>query len=436
MVSGLKLALLVSAIATITLSTISLLIVPYWQSVGQPKEEITTTQPKQEVITTTPSTEKPLKVHIHELYMEYEKNPNATLGKWMGKQVVTVGRFWGTRGENELLIYSFPYVITPIEVFASCPVKDKSIVDKVRYSERFVAVSGKIVKIGMFEVKIGGLPTQYTKVFELGLQDCTLLNLSEVKEFKAQFFKENWTLVIQNYAYNLEVKLRKANEPLGYGAPLISLNPLQREAKWNLFEATSKGGWFYPPGDYVLEVLEGGERVLANWTFKVLGLQTILETLRFEITDVKGQWLSESQYRLDMIQVKFYNAGPVPTMVYILRPKSIVYRAEGGQEVVYHNLRLVVFNTTEETGVYILEPELVVLAASTERTRCLLNIPQDEIHFKLIQGVEEKLGLYASCGSISTNVEGEKVEIVLMVKDGAGNILELARIYYNIPPKG
>jgi hypothetical protein len=413
MVLGLKLALLVSVIAIIALLTIFLFIVPYWQSIGQPKQEVIT------------STEKPLKVHIHELYWEYEKNPNATVEKWMGKQIVTVGMFWTTREEKELLIYPY-YVTTPIQVFASCPVKDKSVVDKVRYGERFIAVSGKIVKIGIFEEVIP-FPTQYIKVFELGLQDCTLLNLSEVKEFKAQFSKENWTLVIQNYAYFLEVKLRKANEPIGYGPPLITINPLQREAKWSLFEALSGGAWYYPPspGDYVLEVLEVvgmSERVLANWTFKVLGVETILKTIRLEITDVKGQWLSENQYQLDRIQVKFYNAGSDSTMVYILA-------AKGGYP------KLVAFNTTEETGVYILEPELVVFADTTERTRCLLNITQDEIHFKLTKGVEEKLEFYTSCGLPISNVEGERIEIALIVKDGNGNILELARIYYTIPPK-
>jgi len=429
MVLSLKLALIVSAIATIALLTTFLFIVPYWQSIWQPKQEVTT----------TPSIEKPLKVHIHELYWEYEKNPNATVEKWMGKKVVTVGMFWGTRGENELLLYSFPYVITPIQVFASCPVKDKSVVDKVRYGERFIAVSGKIVKIGIFEEVIP-FPTQYIKVFELGLQDCTLLNLSEVKEFKAQFSKENWTLVIQNYAYSLQVKLKKANESIGYGPPLITLNPFQREAKWSLFEALSGGAWYYPPppGDYVLEVLEivgMSERVLANWTFKILSSETILKTIRLEITDVKGQWLSENQYRLDRIQVNFYNVGPDPTMVYILKPKSIIYTAEGGEKVVYGNLKLVVFNTAEETGVYILEPELVVFVATKERARCLLNITQEEMHFKLTKGVEEKLEFYTSCGMYMYNVEGEKIEIALIVKDGAGNILELARIYYTIPPK-
>jgi len=133
--------------------------------------------------------------------------------------------------------------------------------------------------------------------------------------------------------------------------------------------------------------------------------------------------------------VNFYNVGPDPTMVYILKPKSIIYTAEGGEKVVYGNLKLVVFNTAEETGVYILEPELVVFVATKERARCLLNITQEEMHFKLTKGVEEKLEFYTSCGMYMYNVEGEKIEIALIVKDGAGNILELARIYYTIPPK-
>jgi hypothetical protein len=215
------------------------------------------------------------KVHIHEIYEEYEKNPEGTTKKWIGQKVIAIGIFWQTRGEDELLIYPFPYVIRPIQVFASCPVKDKKLINKVRYGDRFVAITGKVNKIGIFEgMTRAPAPTEFYKFFELGLKDCELLNRKEVSELRANFSKETWTLEIENYGYSLEVWLRKIEEAPGElnRWKIFSMNPFERKAKLDAKESILGG--FKRPGEYVLEIIDGEStienlKVLKSWKLKL-----------------------------------------------------------------------------------------------------------------------------------------------------------------------
>jgi hypothetical protein len=215
------------------------------------------------------------KVHIHEIYDEYEKNSEGTTKKWLGQKVITIGIFWQTRGEDELLIYPFPYVIKPIQIFASCPVKDKKLIDKIRYGDRFVAIAGKVNKIGIFEgMTRSPAPTEFYKFFELGLKDCGLLNRNQVRELKANFSKETWILEIENYGYSLEVWLRKVEEVPGElnRWKIFSMNPFERKAKLNAKESILGG--FKRSSDYVLEIIDGestieNPKVLKSWEFKL-----------------------------------------------------------------------------------------------------------------------------------------------------------------------
>jgi hypothetical protein len=238
------------------------LIFPQKQILEKSLEKITPTE-----------LENVAKVHIHEIYDEYEKNPEGTTKKWIGRNVITIGIFWQTRVGNELLIYPFPYVIKPIQIFASCPVKDKKLIDKIRYGDRFVAITGKVNKIGIFE-GMTPLPTEFYKFFELGLKDCELLNRKEVSELKANFSKETWTLEIENYGYSLEVWLRKVEEVPGElnRWKIFEMNPFQRKVKLDAKESILGG--FKRPGDYVLEIIDGestieNPRVLKSWKFKI-----------------------------------------------------------------------------------------------------------------------------------------------------------------------
>jgi hypothetical protein len=215
------------------------------------------------------------KVHIHEIYDEYQKDPEGASKKWMGQNVITIGIFWQTRGENEILIYPFPYVTTPIQVFASCPVKNKNLISKIRYGDRFVAITGRVNKIGVFEgMTLPPAPTEFYKFFELGLKDCELLDRREISELKTNFSKENWTLEIENYGYSLEVWLRKLEEVPGElnRWKIFSMNPFERKVKLDAKESILGG--FKRPGDYVLEIIDGespieNPKVLKSWKFKI-----------------------------------------------------------------------------------------------------------------------------------------------------------------------
>jgi hypothetical protein len=216
------------------------------------------------------------KVHIHEIYDEYQKDPEGAMKKWMGQNVITIGIFWQTRGENEILIYPFPYVTTPIQVFASCPVKNKNLISKIRYGDRFMAITGRVNKIGVFEgMTLPPAPTEFYKFFELGLKDCELLDRREISELKANFSKENWTLEIENYGYYLEIWVRNIK-----GVPageldrwkIWGMNPFERKLKLDLRESILGG--FKRPGDYVLEIIDGestieNPKVFKSWEFKI-----------------------------------------------------------------------------------------------------------------------------------------------------------------------
>ena len=148
-------------------------------------------------------------------------------------------------------------------------------INKIRYGDRFVAIAGKVNKIGIFEgMTRSPAPTEFYKFFELGLKDCELLNRKEVRELKANFSKENWTLEIENYGYLLEVWMRKVEEVPGElnRWKIFSMNPFERKVKLNLKESILGG--FKRLGDYVLEIIDGestieNPKVLKSWEFKI-----------------------------------------------------------------------------------------------------------------------------------------------------------------------
>jgi len=149
------------------------------------------------------------------------------------------------------------------------------LINKIRYGDRFVAIAGKVNKIGIFEgMTRSPAPTEFYKFFELGLKDCELLNRKEVRELKANFSKENWTLEIENYGYLLEVWMRKVEEVPGElnRWKIFSMNPFERKVKLNLKESILGG--FKRLGDYVLEIIDGestieNPKVLKSWEFKI-----------------------------------------------------------------------------------------------------------------------------------------------------------------------
>ncbi len=341
------------------------------------------------------------KIHIHELYNEYKENPEATVEKWKGKPVIILGMIWGGLRGNVLYIYSFPYIVTPIELSASCPIEDRKLLSELESMGRrgrnaswelFVALSGRIAAIE--------LSTQYNR-FEVKLEGCRLLKVAEVREFRAQFFKENWSLVVQNYGYSLGLWIRRVDEP-PFGGPPSILNPLQREARINLFDTVFSG--FRRPGDYVLEIVNTGEStnenviVLASWTFRIPGLEATETSISAE-----GLWLPNTdQYYLHKIHVKFRNPGSDPAIVYIRSPEEHV-------------------------------AELAIITSTGERARCTLS--SIYIYIILMKGEEKTFETYAQCKEpISRNINGEEVELTLIIKEG-GREMEIARTKYTIPPR-
>jgi hypothetical protein len=164
---------------------------------------------------------------------------------------------------------------------ASCPLKDKKLIEKIRSGDNFVAITGRVNKMEILEGSTSGGfppialgPPQYFKFFELGFKDCKLIDKEQVRELKANFSKENWTLEIENYGYSLEVWLRKVEEVPGElnRWKIFSMNPFERKVKLDVKESILGG--FKRPGDYVLEIIDGestieNPKVLKSWQFKI-----------------------------------------------------------------------------------------------------------------------------------------------------------------------
>jgi hypothetical protein len=221
------------------------------------------------------------KVHIHEIYDEYKKNSESATNKWIGQKVVTIGFALMRPDKNELVVYPSTYVAREIGILASCPWKDKKLFEKIRSGDNFIAISGSIDKMGIFEGSTSGGfppiafgPPQYFKFFDLVLKDCELVDKNQVRELKANFSKGNWTLEIENYGYSLEVWLRKVEEVPGElnRWKIFSMNPFERKAKLDTKESILGG--FKRPGEYVLEIIDGestieNPKVLKSWNFKL-----------------------------------------------------------------------------------------------------------------------------------------------------------------------
>jgi preprotein translocase subunit YajC len=136
------------------------------------------------------------KVHIHEIYDEYQKDPEGAIKKWMGQHVISIG-FAAMRPEkNEIVIHPSIYIVREIGVLASCPWKDKKLIEKIKSGDNFLAISGRINKMEILEGSTSGGfppiafgPPQYLKFFELGLRDYNLIDKGQVRELKANFSK-------------------------------------------------------------------------------------------------------------------------------------------------------------------------------------------------------------------------------------------------------
>jgi hypothetical protein len=327
-----------------------------------------------------------------------------------------VGWVKGFTREGSLIIWAG----APVDVIIPCPFKgsEREMLEKSVRERKpvFVAVSGRIASMaGRIAYGFPPLPSGYT-YFELSLQDCKLVDVSKVREFEARFFRENWSVVVHNYAYKLSVWFRKADDPLFDTLDIATLSPFDREARIDIRDlreiaarfARNIEGLVRTPGDYVLEVVnaESGE-VLVSWRIRIPGI----EAVRVEITSAEGYWVPDpdNKYRLTQIHLRFHNPGPDPAVVYILSPTENVL-------------------------------ELAVLTPAGERFRCVLGI-QDYIvwvNFMLAPGDEKTRVIGAIdvfCREpISTNVKGEEIELALIIREG-GKELVIARAKHIIPPR-
>jgi hypothetical protein len=263
--TGLRLATLAGALIALALVIVALLLTLQRQAMWQPVQPVVTSAPL--------VSGGVLKVHLHELYNMYKKSPEAANERWRDRLIVTVGYVKGFTKEGDLIIRAE----VPVDVILPCPVKgsEREMLEKGARELKpvFVAVSGRIASM---EERIAyGFPPigPGYNYFWLSLQDCKLINVSEVREFEAHFFRENLTVVVHNYAYDIVVLFRKADEPTSYitSSNIVAmLNPFERETRASIEPNIREVA--RTPGDYVLEVIDAKSQVvLASWKIKIPG---------------------------------------------------------------------------------------------------------------------------------------------------------------------
>jgi|GEM_PF-2453278 len=262
----------------------------------------------------TPSPEKPplavIKISEKDLVKEYEQNPIAADEKYKDRIIITVGTIADIRevedGKAQILIY-------PKEgsMELSCIFNDKKEITPVKKGEK-IAIKGRnegIKRIGWFRL--------------IWLEDCHLLPLEKVKEFKAEFDQKTGILKIQQFGSDLKVLLFT---PKGAKETIKSIEYFESNISVNIYEALAG---LYPwtfgrrpvLGEYRLLVQED-RQALYEERFKTEGL----EKAKLEEIEITGEWatfpsMEKVGYGITEVILKFSNPREVPILTKV--PEAI-----------------------------------------------------------------------------------------------------------------
>ena len=256
--------------------------------------------------TPSPKIETPIKVSVAELLEEYKNNPVAANEKYKDRIILTMGEVIyiedKEKGADVWISFPNPYGVSPIPYGPAivCSFSDKKEAVSIKKGE-VIAVSGKNKGKG--------------ETLLLYFEDCHLLKIEELKEFKAEFEKETGNLRIINFGYDLVVKLKS---PKG---KLLSVTSVEYFKTSAIIEKLPHLILFFhdpKPGDYSVVIMERirldgekyDEKLLYEEKFSVWGP----EKAKMEI-EIQGNWTYGEKYKIKEINITFANPEKIPIIV-------------------------------------------------------------------------------------------------------------------------
>jgi hypothetical protein len=232
----------------------------------------------------------------------------------------------------------------------------------------------------------------------LYFEDCHLRKAEEVKEFKAEFDKETGNLKIQNFGYDLLVKLKS---PKGELINIASVSYFETSATVEKLPHRITGFKDPRPGEYSVVIVERiklddkkyDEKLLHEEKFTVGGP----EKAKIEKIEIEGDWWFKNAYKIERINITFTNPEKLPIIVQ--------------------------------------EPEKIEVYKDDEKLRCLgvfyPFMPWPEI---LLPGEKKSFVEFSSGGGdpVTTNTEGGEYQLTLKIHI-SGEIKEL-KVTLKVPP--
>jgi hypothetical protein len=292
-----------------------------------PKPEVPETPPsKPEVLPEAPRTETPIKVSIRDLLQEYKNNSVAANEKYKDRIIVTEGEVIYIEDKKEgadvWISWPDPYsgARIPYGPAIVCSFSDKEEVIPIKKGE-IIAVMGKNKGKG--------------ETLVLYFEDSHLRKAEEVKEFKAEFDKETGNLKIQNFGYDLLVKLKSPKGELinvtsvNYFETSVTVEKLPHRIHW--ISGFTTAGFKDPrPGEYSVIIVEKiklddkkyDEKLLYEEKFSVGGPEK--SQMKIEI---QGKWENYGEawiYQIEGINITFTNPEKIPIM--IETPEVFLYK--------------------------------------------------------------------------------------------------------------
>jgi hypothetical protein len=268
---------------------------------------------KPETPTTPTLPETPIKISQKDLREEYDDNPIAADEKYKDRNITTIGTISyieEREGKVEIGLLGKPFEYTIRGPQIVCVFNDKKEVINLKKDEK-IGVIGRnkgIESVGWIRI--------------IRFDDCHIVPLEKIKEFKADFEKKTGDLKIQQFGYDVEIQLIS---PEGMNKSIKTINYLETTSEIkNVYKSVAErseeeivGKWKTTPGEYRLIAVEkidsGKEQILYEQRFEIKGI----EKAEIEILKLSGEWIwaGDYRYRLTSLTLKFSNPEEGPLLV-------------------------------------------------------------------------------------------------------------------------
>jgi hypothetical protein len=274
--------------------------------------------------------ETPIKISQKDLREEYDENPIAADEKYKNRIIITVGvigYIGEVDGKVEIDLVGGRLPPPPIKgPQIVCYFNDKKEVVNLKRDEK-IAVIGRNKGIQTFG-----------SARSIRFEDCHVIPLEKIGEFKADFEEKTGYLKIQQFGYDLEIQLispegtKKSIKSISYFETTIEIKNVYKQVAGSSVEELT-GKWKTTPGEYRLVVKRidsSKEQTLYEQKFEIEGI----EKAKIEISKISGYWVPDLwggyEYRLYNLTLKFSNPKEIPLLV---QPPNAVEIYKGKEEM-------------------------------------------------------------------------------------------------------